>query len=172
MEEKKSKEYKVGFLVFGGILVGLGVLFLATNLIPFLSVEKLWPLFLMVPVAILLAVWLQGGARSSGVIMPIVILTFYCGYFLWLNFTSWYNVDTTWPNFILGPGLGFLGLFIVTRKWEYLIPSSILLLLTAVFYATIIENTIFVGLLLIILGLVFISKPLFTKKPEDTSAEE
>jgi hypothetical protein len=172
MEEKKTKEYKIGFLVFGGILVGLGILFLVTNIIPFLSVERLWPLFLMVPVAILVAVWLQGGKRAAGVVLPIVILIFYCGYFLWLNFTTWFNVDTTWPNFILGPGLGFLGLFIVTRKWEYLIPSSILLLLTAVFYATIIENTIFVGILLVVLGLVFISKPLLGKKAGEGAPEE
>jgi len=68
-------------------------------------------------------------------------------------------VEITWPNFIIGPGLGFLGLFIVTRNWAYLIPSSILLLLAAIFYSAVIENTIFVGILLIVLGLVFVLKP-------------
>lgn len=167
MEEKKDKEYKIGFLVFGAILVGLGVLFMATNIIPFLSIEELWPLFLLIPVAILVAVWLQARERAAGVVLPVIILLFYCGYFLWLNYTSWYNVEETWPNFIIAPGLGFLGLFIVTRKWEYLIPTSILLLLAAIFYAAIIENTIFVGILLIILGLVFISKPLFGDKKSE-----
>ncbi|MCK5056882.1 MAG: hypothetical protein KAT34_09520 [Candidatus Aminicenantes bacterium] len=168
MEKKKDQQYNIGFLVFGAILVGLGILFLVTNIIPILSIEKLWPLFLLIPVAILVAVWLQARERAAGVVLPIVLLTFYCSYFLWLNFTTWYNVETTWPNFIIGPGLGFLGLFIVTRNWAYLIPSSILLLLAAVFYAALIENTIFVGILLIVLGLVFILKPMFKEKTAET----
>jgi len=82
MEEKKDKQYNIGFLVFGAILVGIGILFLATNIIPILSVEKLWPLFLLIPVAILVAVWMQARERAAGVVFPIVLLAFYCGYFL------------------------------------------------------------------------------------------
>ena len=160
MEEKKSKEFRTGSFVMGAILVGVGILFLVVNFVPYLSVAKLWPLFMMVPVAILIAVWLHYKEKAVGVVLPVVILIFYCVYFLWLNFTSWNHVETTWPNFIIAPGLGFLGLYFAARKWEYLIPSFLLLTLAAIFYAAIIENTIVVAVLLILMGLLLILKPL------------
>ncbi|UCH97872.1 MAG: hypothetical protein JSV88_13735 [Candidatus Aminicenantes bacterium] len=160
MEEKKSTDIKIASLVLGAILVGMGILFLVVNFIPYLNVEKLWPLFMLVPVAILIAVWIQHREKAAGVVLPIVILVFFCGYFFWLNFTSWNHVETTWPNFIIGPGLGFLGLYFTTRKWEYLIPSFILLILAAVFYAAIIGNTLIVGILLIAMGVLLILKPI------------
>ncbi len=164
MSENNNKEYKIGFLVTGAILVGIGIMFLVANLVPRLGVGKFWPLFLLIPAAILIAVWIHAGQRAAGVILPIVILVFFCGYFIWLNFTSWYNAASTWPNFLIGPGLGFLGLFLVTKKWGYMIPSFILLLLAAIFYAAIIENSIFVGILLVVMGLVIILKPFFLKE--------
>jgi hypothetical protein len=160
VEEKKGKEFKTGSFVLGAILVGVGILFLVVNFVPYLSVAKLWPLFMLVPVAILMAVWLHYKERAVGVVLPVVILIFFCVYFLWLNFTSWYHVENTWPNFIIGPGLGFLGLYFAARKWEYLIPSFLLLTLAAIFYAAIIENTIIVAVLLILMGVLLILKPL------------
>ena len=160
MEEKKVKEFQISSFVLGAILVGVGILFLVVNFIPYLSVARLWPLFMLVPVAILAAVWLQYKDRAVGVVLPVVILIFCCGYFLWLNFTSWDHVETTWPNFIIAPGLGFLGLYLATRKWVYLIPSFLLLILAAIFYAAIIENTLIVAVLLILMGVLLILKPL------------
>jgi len=171
MEEKKSsegKEFKIGFILSGAILMGIGVLFMLVNFIPYLSVEKLWPLFMLVPVAILAAVWTQYKEKASWVILPVVILLFYCGYFLWLNFTSWDNTMATWPNFIIAPGLGFLGFYLTTRKWGYLIPAFTLLILAAIFYGAIIGNTLTVGILLIVIGLLIILKPLMLRAtPEE-----
>lgn len=164
MENKKEPKFKVGMVISGAIFIGVGILFLVVNVIPHLSIGKLWPLFMLIPVAILVTVWIQDKERSAGVVLPIIILFFYCGYFLWLNFTTWAYTATSWPNFLIGPGLGFLGLYFVTKKGEYLIPSFILLLLSAVFYAAIIENTWIVGILLIAMGLILILKPLFLKK--------
>ncbi|MDQ1350367.1 MAG: hypothetical protein QG657_668 [Acidobacteriota bacterium] len=167
MEEKKNKEYNFGVLVLGSILVGVGVLMLAANIIPHLGMAKLWPLFMLIPVAILIAVFIQDKTKLSAVIFPVILLLFYCGYFLWLNFTTWEYAATTWPNFLIGPGLGFLGLYFAARKWEFLIPAIILLMLAAIFYGAIIENTLIVGILFIAVGLLFILKPLIlavTKK--------
>lgn len=167
MEEKKSKEYNFGVLVLGSILVGTGILMLAANIIPDLGMAKLWPLFMLIPVAVLIAVYLQDRRKIAAVIFPVILLLFYCGYFLWLNFTTWEYAATTWPNFLIGPGIGFLGLYFASRKWEFLIPAIILLMLAAIFYAAIIENTLIVGIVFIAIGLLFILKPLivaFTKK--------
>jgi hypothetical protein len=163
MANKKEPESKMGLVVFGSILVGVGILFLVFNIIPYLSIGKLWPLFMFIPIAILIMVWIQDRKRSVGVIFPITVLLFYCGYFLWLNFTTWAYAATSWPNFLIGPGLGFLALYIVTKKGEYMVPAFVLLILSAVFYAAIIENTLIVGLLLVLIGLFLIFKPLFKK---------
>jgi len=170
MEEKRSKEYNFGVLVLGSVLVGVGLLLLVANIIPYLGVAKLWPLFMLIPAAVLVAVYIQDRRKLAAVILPVIILVFYCGYFLWLNFTTWHYAATTWPNFLIGPGLGFLGLYFAARKWEFLIPSIILLMLAAIFYAAIIENTMIVGILFIAIGLLFILKPLilaFTKKKNE-----
>ena len=171
MEEKKEPEFKIGMVVFGAIIVGVGILFLVGNLIPHLSIGKLWPLFMLIPVAILITVWIQDREKSAGVVLPIIILLFYCGYFLWLNFTTWAYTATSWPNFLIGPGLGFLGLFFVTKKSEYIVPSFILLLLSAVFYAAIIENTWIIGILLVAMGLLLILKPLLFKDKKTGTVE-
>lgn len=163
MEEKQDRQFKLAHLVAGAVLVGIGLLFLVVNIIPYLDVGKLWPLFMLIPVAILIATWINYGEKSAGVILPIVILVFYCAYFLWLNFTTWNHVETTWPNFLIGPGLGFLALYFVTRKGGYLVPSFILLILAAVFYGAIIENTVIVSILLVAMGLFLILKPFIEK---------
>jgi hypothetical protein len=160
MEEKMSKENNFGVLILGSILLGVGILMLAANIIPHLGMAKLWPLFMLIPVAVLITVYLQDRTKLSGVIFPVILLVFYCGYFLWLNFTTWHYAATTWPNFLIGPGLGFLGLHLTTRKLEFLIPATILLMLAAIFYAAIIEDTLIVGIFFIAMGLLFIFKPL------------
>ena len=167
MANKKESESKLGLVVFGSILVGVGILFLIVNIIPYLSVGKLWPLFMLIPVAILVMVWIQDREKSIGVVLPITVLLFYCGYFLWLNFTTWAYAATSWPNFLIGPGLGFLALYMVTKKNEYLVPAFVLLILSAVFYAAIIENTLIVGILLVVMGIFLIFKPLFIQKEKD-----
>lgn len=167
MVETKNQKYNVGFLILGIILLGTGVLFLAANMVSYLGVAQLWPLFMMIPVAVLLGVGLQYKVKLPAVIFPIVILTFYCGYFLWLNFTSWGYAATTWPNFIIGPGLGFLGIYFTSRKWEFLTPAFILLLLAAVFYAAILSNTLVVAILLMAMGLVLVIGALLRGRKEE-----
>lgn len=170
MEERKNKEYNFGVLVLGSVLVVTGILLLVANVIPYLGMAKLWPLFLLIPAAVLIAVYFQDKGKLTAIIFPVILLLFYCGYFLWLNFTTWEYAATTWPNFLIGPGLGFLGLYFASRKWEFLIPAIILLMLAAIFYAAIIENTLIVGILFIAIGLLFILRPLVlavTKKKND-----
>ena len=65
MEEKKDRDFRIGFLVVGAIMVGVGVLFLAANFIPYLSVENLWPLFMLIPVAIMIIVGIQNRKKLS-----------------------------------------------------------------------------------------------------------
>ena len=171
MSKENDSDNRLGVMVMGAVLVGVGALFMVINLIPGLSMGRLWPLFMVIPVTILAAVWVQDREKAGGVVFPIVLLLFYCGYFLWLNFTSWNHVAYTWPNFLIGPGLGFLALFIIQRKWEFLIPASVLLILAAIFYAALMENTWFIGATLVGVGILFILKPLFSR-PEVGESEK
>ncbi len=172
MIEKKNQTHNVGFLVLGIILLATGVLFLAANVLSYLSIANLWPLFMLIPVAVLLAVGIQYKEKLSAVILPIIILTFYCVYFLWLNFTSWGYAATTWPNFLIAPGLGFLGIYFTSQKWEFLTPAFILLLLAAVFYAAILGNTMVVGILLMAMGVVLVIGTLLRGKKEEEEIKE
>ncbi|MCP5107332.1 MAG: hypothetical protein GY950_28355 [bacterium] len=170
MVEKKDQTINMGMLILGITLLGTGTLFLASNVISYLSPARLWPLFMLIPVGVLLAVGIQYKEKLPAVIFPIIILTFYCGYFLWLNFTSWHYVAATWPNFLIGPGLGFLGLYFTSHKWEFMIPSFILLLLAASFYGAILGNTLIVGILMVAMGLALVLRGLIKGRKKE--AEE
>ena len=165
--EKNNKSSNVTNFALGIILAGVGLIFLLNNIFHYLTIGKLWPLFMLLPAFLLTWLWVTDKMRYYILLFPITILLFYALYFLWLNFTSWYHVETTWPNFLIGPGLGFIGLYFATKKWEYLIPSFILLILAAIFYAAIIENTLIVGILLIAIGILLIFKSLFLKKNKE-----
>lgn len=161
---KNDKQMNTALLVFGIILVGVGTFFLTINILSVLSVEKLWPLFLLIPVTILVAVWLQKRSQAGGVILPVVILVYFCVYFLWLNFTSWNNVEWTWPHFLAAPGIGFLFLSFFINRWQYLIPSVLLLVLAGIFFAALLGNTLLISIIFIAAGVLMIVKPLLVKK--------
>jgi len=167
MVEKKEQALNVGMLILGIVLLGTGILFLAANFVTYLSVAKLWPLFMLIPVAVLLAVGMQYRDKLPAVILPVIILTFYCGYFLWLNFTSWGYAANTWPNFLIGPGLGFLALYFLTQKSEFLIPTFILLILSASFYGAILGNTLIVAILMMAMGVVLVLSGIIKGKKKD-----
>jgi len=163
--ETKANFAQIKRIFLGGIFIGIGLLFLLDNLFYALSIGRLWPLFLLVPVAILMAIWLQDKNKYAAVLFPVTTLIFFMGYFLWLNFTSWFQVETTWPNFLIGPGLGFLALFLAKKEWGFLIPAITLLILAGIFYSDILDTTLVFSLGLIATGIFLIIKPvLFSKK--------
>ena len=152
MAESKEPRTRTAALTGGLLLVLLGVLFLANNFYRFLDVERVWPLFLLIPVIPLALNWMEKGRTAAGAVIPITILVFYCGYFLWLTHTHWAGAGTTWPNFLIGPGLGFLFLYIIERKGGLLVPAFILLGLATAFYSAMYGNSLPLGGFLIIAG--------------------
>jgi len=152
MSETMDARSRAAALTGGIILVLLGVLFLLNNIYRFLDAERIWPLFLLIPVIPLALNWLEKGRDAAGAVIPITILVFYCVYFLWLSHTHWAAAGTTWPNFLIGPGLGFLFLFAIERKGGLLVPALILLGLGAAFYSGIYGNSLPLGSFLILAG--------------------
>jgi hypothetical protein len=156
MAEKMSSGTRAAALSGGAILTLLGILFLLNNFYQFLEAEQVWPLFLLIPVIPLAINWMEKGRQAAGAVIPITILVFYCGYFLWLTHTSWAYSGMTWPNYLIGPGLGFLLLYAIERKTGLLAPAFILLGLAAAFYSAIYGNSLPLGAFLIVAGAILV----------------
>lgn len=156
MTETRNARTRAAALTGGIILVLLGALFLLNNFYRFLDGERIWPLFLLIPVIPLAINWLEKGRDAAGAVIPITILVFYCAHFLWLTHTSWAGAGTTWPNFLIGPGLGFLFLYAMERKGGLLVPAFILLGLAAAFYSAIYGISLPLGVFLVAAGALLV----------------
>ena len=156
MAETKDPRARVAALTGGIIIVLLGVLFLLNNFYRFLDAERTWPLFLLIPAIPLASNWLEKGRKAVGAVIPITILVFYCGYFLWLTHTHWAGAGTTWPNYLIGPGLGFLLLYAIERRTGLLVPAFILLGLAAAFYSALYGDSLPLGGFLVLAGAVLV----------------
>jgi len=156
MAEMNDSRKRVAALTGGIVIVLLGVLFLLNNVYRFLDAELTWPLFLLIPVIPLAGNWLEKGREASGAVVPITTLVFYCGYFLWLTHTHWAGAGTTWPNYLIGPGLGFLLLYASERKTGLLVPAFILLGLAAAFYSALYGDSLPLGGFLVIAGAILV----------------
>jgi hypothetical protein len=174
MNDKQTSHRPVN-LVLGITLSAVGLIFLLNNLFHYLSLGRLWPLFLLIPAVLFTLIWVKDRDRYYVFLFPITLLVFFSIYFLVLNFTSWYWVELTWPNFLIGPGLGFLVLYLPKKEWGFLLPALILFILAAIFYselladATLAASVIFIGL-----GLFFIfrSRLISRSGPEKGSPAE
>jgi hypothetical protein len=156
MAEPKDPRARVAALTGGVIIALLGVLFLLNNVYRFLDAERTWPLFLLIPVIPLAIGWLEKGGKAAGAVVPITILVFYCGHFLWLTHTQWAGAGTTWPNFLVGPGLGFLLLYAIERRTGLLVPAFILLGLAAAFYSALCGDSLPLGGFLVAAGAILV----------------
>jgi len=156
MAEASGWRTRLAALTGGGILALVGVLFLLNNFYHFLDAGRLWPFFLLVPVIPLALHWAEKGREAAGSVIPITILVFYCAYFLWLTHTSWAGAGTTWPNYLIGPGLGFLLLYFIERKGALLVPAFILLGLAAAFYSALYGDSLPLGGFLIAAGFIVV----------------
>ena len=163
-DQEKTKATHITAGVFGIVLILVGVLLLFGNMVSFLSIEKLWPLFMMIPVVIFISLLLQDFKTNYGVIMPGTLLTFLTIYFIWLNFTSWDNVATTWPNFILAPAAGLFALYLANREKGLLIPVCILSAIAAVFYGMLLKSNMVAGIAFLAGGLILFISSFLRKK--------
>ncbi len=156
MSEHNDKRARMAALAGGIVLASLGVLFLLNNFKRFLDAGKVWPLFLLIPVIPMAIRWLEKGREEAGLVVPITILAFYCGHFLWLTHSHWHGAGATWPNFLLGPGLGFLILYLIERRPPLLAPAFILIGLAAAFYGGIYGTSLPLGGFLVLAGIILV----------------
>jgi len=156
-EEQKEKPegiFKI-FLAAAFIIVGCSLLLSALGL-HFLGISYIWPLFMLIPVIPMGMAFVREPKKAVGVMIPIVILTYYAAFFIVCNYTDWRFINFIWPNFLLGPGIAFVVMFYLTRKSEFLIPAGILILLAIIFFGTLFDSHLLSGVSFIVVGLLLI----------------
>ncbi len=126
-------KYDRNTIVLGGVLIGLGLLFLAINFSDY-GWEQFWPVVFIAAGLAFLSAYIVD-RRNYGFLMPATILTIYGVLFLGCALTDWYYMEEWWPTFIAGPGLGLLAMYFGgKRETGLLVPATILLGLASIFY--------------------------------------
>lgn len=145
--------------VLGILFIVAGVAFLLGSLYPEATIARLWPLFLLVPVAVLGQVYLERRRTAAGVLVPVGVLSYLTVFFLWLNFTSWSHMATAWPHFLLAPALGLFLLFLATRSAQLLVPVAALSILAVMFLGGFQRSRIVIAAALIGVGVLLLVGP-------------
>jgi hypothetical protein len=122
-------------LIWGIILIIIGFLFLGSNLDWFSFYwGDLWPSALILGGLFFWIGWLFN-RKEYGLLMPGTILIVYGIMFQYSALNGWYYMDENWPGFLLGPGLGFLFMYLLgDRNKGLLIPAFILIGLASIFW--------------------------------------
>ena len=160
-------------LVWGVILILIGFLFLGSNLDWFyLEWGDLWPSVLILGGLFFWIGWLSN-RREFGLLMPASILLVYGIMFQYSALYGWYYMDDLWPGFLLGPGLGFVFMYLLgNREKGLLVPAYILIGLAGIFWIGDNAFHYFWPLLLIGFGVYLLFKNRFRPPEQSSQAEE
>jgi hypothetical protein len=157
-------------LIWGIILILIGFLFLGNNLDWFyFDWHDLWPTVLILGGIFFWLGWLSN-RKEFGLLMPGSILLVYGIMFQYSALNGWYYMDELWPGFLLGPGLGFLFMYLLgNREKGLLVPAFILIGLAALFWIGHDVFEYFWPLLLIGIGLYLLFKNRFRQTDQTES---
>jgi hypothetical protein len=158
-------------LVWGIILIIIGIIFLGNNLHWFtLDWEEIWPLFMICGGLLFWISWIAN-RRDTGLLMPGTILITYGLLFEFCALHGWYWMDDLWPVFILGVGLGFFSIYLFGQRDKgNLVAGLILTGISLVFFAGINGFRLFWPLVLILIGIFLLIK--YTRnRPSEAEVE-
>ena len=153
--------------VFGGlILVVAGAMLLANNLGSWnlFSMERWWPLFVLVP-GLIFEWGFFTGERNPGLLVPGGILTTIGLLFFFETFTDWQFAAYTWPGYPLAVAIGLFQLYLFSgRPRGVLVPVFILTVVSAVAFIAMFMNAmqrwvnlgLVLPILLVVAGLLLI----------------
>ncbi len=146
-------------LIWGIILIGVGLLFLARNLgWLYVDWETIWPLFLIGGGILFYLRWLTN-RKDVPILMPATILVTYGLLFEYCALYGWYYMEELWPVFLLGPGVGFyLMYFLGERDRGSFVAGTVLTVLAILFWAGMPPFRFFWPLALILIGIGLLFK--------------
>ncbi len=140
------------------MLIALGLFFFAVNLLR-IDFSNIWPLVLLVPVAIFLTMFYRD-RRQYGLLMPATILTVYAALFFVCQNYDWDLMSRFWPTFILAPGLGLFVMYLFgKREPGLLIPAFILTGIAAIFLLMMNGFPDYWPAILILIGVIILLRP-------------
>ncbi|MCK9244226.1 MAG: DUF5668 domain-containing protein [Candidatus Marinimicrobia bacterium] len=120
--------------IAGLFLVLLGLLILLVQF-DFFNWTDFWPL-IIIGIGILFLVGFFANRTNFGLLMPAMILLIVGTLFLYMERTTWHNMNHLWPTFVLAPGVGFFFMYFFgpqnNRLW---IPGTVLITIAALFFA-------------------------------------
>ncbi len=156
-------------LIWGILFIIIGFIFLGRNLDWFyFNWQDLWPSLLIAGGVFFWIGWLFN-RKEFGLLMPGTILLVYGLMFQYSALYSWYSMDDLWPGFLLGPGLGFLFMYLLgNREKGLLIPAFILIGLAGLFWMGQDTFRYFWPIILIAVGLYLLVKSRRQKDREKT----
>jgi hypothetical protein len=104
-------------LIFGALLIGLGVLFLVGQLFRVNVWQYSWPLFILIPGLIFFGISMSGGPTSAGFAMPASVLSA-VGLILFVQALTGHYASWTYAWTLIFPTAVGLGLFIMGSRGD------------------------------------------------------
>ena len=144
-------------IIVGLVLIAIGLLFIIGKYLNLGGLGRLWPLFMLIPVATLSSSLIQDPRKNAGAAIPAVILTVLAVLFLWLNYTDWERLSSAWPMFVVAPGLGVLASGLISKERGQLSAAGIILAVGLALFARIAMNRLGVHVdRIVLLGIVLV----------------
>lgn len=163
-KDAREHHHGGGSIAAGILLLGVGIVVLVNTITGTLSFGELWPLFMFIPVAALCSGLVRDFNANRGSVFPIVLLSAFAFFFLYLNFRSWGMLSALWPLFMLIPGISFFMQFLFSRETGLLIPGSILTVLAVTFLSGSSNVMPALAAILIIIGIAILVKGLIQRR--------
>lgn len=153
---------RTGSIIWGAFLIIIGLLFLADRFFEsrLLSIDTLWPLFILVPGLIFESSYFLS-KNSPGLLVPGGILTTVGIIFLIFTMVGHFTIHYTWPLFPMAVAIGLFQLYLHEgRHWGLLIPVCILAGVSLIMLASVLTDTslgiILISAAFIVVGLIII----------------
>ena len=116
------------------LLITIGLLIALDSMLKISIIPKLWPILLTLLGTGLIGIFIKRKISGSLYMAAGGYLICFSGLALYCNFTSWNQISSLWPLFILFLGIVFLTQFLVNRQKRSLLLASLLLLSVSIFF--------------------------------------
>jgi hypothetical protein len=134
-QQDKQKISSPTYHRFGFLLIAIGTAYGIDSYFNIHIINQLWPLLITILGIGFLGIFVKRGKRESAYFGTGVYLTGFSALALFCNFTTWKNLATYWPMFILFLGIAFIGPFFFDRSKRLLLLIGLLLSsVSVVFY--------------------------------------